>query len=243
MADSSNADDRAGWELAFRSGVFPPRYQTLAAPNDTVVEWADTLPAGSSVLDVGCGVGRHLIYLGGRGFRLAGMDIAPSGVRISQAACAERQIAFDGRVAPMTSLPWPAMTFDAALSTSTICHQLRADILKTMDDVRRVLKPGGRFLVDFLHKDTLAYHQVRAQAAAGELSEIEPDTFVDDGPEPDRMDDAFLPHHYCDEAEARALLHSFEIVRLWADLPGRTLEGLPGKRGYWVAWARKPLSG
>lgn len=243
MANASNADERAGWELVFRNGVFPPRYQTHAAPNDTVVEWANSLPAGGFVLDVGCGVGRHVIYLGGRGFRMAGIDLAPSGIKISQEACAERQIDFDGRVSDMTALPWPDATFDAALSTSTICHHLRTDILKAIGEVRRVLKPAGLFLVDFLHMDTLSYQRARAQAAAGELTEVEPETFVDLSPEPDRADDAFLPHHFCDEADVRDLLNSFEIIRLWADLPDRSPDGTPAMRGYWVAWARRPLSG
>jgi SAM-dependent methyltransferase len=203
MADQSNPDKRGGWERLFQSGVFPPRYQTLAAPNDAVVEWADTIPAGAFVLDVGCGIGRHVVYLGGRGFKMAGMDISPSGVKTSQEACAERQIDFDGRVSDMLVIPWADMTFDAALSTSTICHNRRADILKTIDEVRRVLKPGGLFLVDFPHKDTFSYQRVRNQVAAGEISEIEPDTFVDESPEPDVKDDAFLPHHYCDEADVR----------------------------------------
>jgi SAM-dependent methyltransferase len=242
MTSPSNSEERAGWEMLFRSGVFPPRYQTLAAPNDSVVEWADTLPAGGSVLDVGCGVGRHVIYLGARGFKMSGMDLSPSGVKRSREACAERQIDFDGRVSDMTALPWADMTFDAALSTSAICHHRRADILKTMDEIRRILKPGGLFLVDFIHKDTLAYQEVREEVAAGVLSEVEPDTFVDESAELDimGMGDAFLPHHFCDEAEARDLLHSFEIIRLWAELPEPTPGGGLPKRGYWVAWARKP---
>jgi SAM-dependent methyltransferase len=235
-----NPDERAGWESVFRSGVFPPRYQTLAAPNDSVVEWADTLPEGSAVLDVGCGVGRHVLYLGGRGFKMSGVDLSPSGIKISKEACAERQIDFDGRVSDMTAIPFADRTFDAALSTSTICHHRRADILKTIGEVRRVLKPGGLFLVDFPHKDTLSYQRERNQVAAGLLSEVEPETFVDESPEPDMTNDSFLPHHYCDEAEVRDLLHSFEMLKLWADLPGHTPEGGPAPRGHWVAWARKP---
>jgi tellurite methyltransferase len=242
MADASNPNERAGWDHLFQKEVFPPRYQTLAPPNESVVEWADSVSVGGLVLDVGCGVGRHVIYLGGRSFRMAGMDISPSGVQRSRDACAERQIDFDGRVADMTSLPWADATFDAALSTATVCHHLRADIMKTMAEVRRVLRPGGVFLVDFLHKDTLSYQRAREQAAAGELSEVEPNTFVDDSPEPDMMDDAFLPHHYCDEEDVRDILRSFEIIKLWADLPGRTAEGGLAQRGLWVAWARKPLS-
>lgn len=241
MASPSNPDHHAGWEYAFQSGVFPPRYQTMAAPNETVVQWADTLPAGYSILDVGCGVGRHVIYLGARGFRMAGVDISPSGVKITQEACALRHLEFDGRVSDMTALPWLDMTFDAALSTSVIAHHRRADIVKTINEIWRILKPGGLLLVDFLHKDTLSYQRVRNQAAAGEISEVEPDTFVDESPQPNLADDAFLPHHYSDKAEVHDFLYSFDIIRLWADLPDRPAEGGPGMRGYWVVQARKPL--
>src|SRR5574342_383843 len=101
-ADNFNPHERAGWEQIWRSNDIPPRFNSFAAPNDTVVEWADTLPPGGVVLDVGCGVGRHVLYLGGRGFQVAGVDISPSGIRLTQAACAERQILFDGHVSAMT---------------------------------------------------------------------------------------------------------------------------------------------
>jgi 2-polyprenyl-3-methyl-5-hydroxy-6-metoxy-1,4-benzoquinol methylase len=102
---NSKPDERAGWELIWRSGDIPPVYRSFAAPNATVVDWADTVPPGGFVLDVGCGVGRHLIYLGERGFRVAGVDISPSGIGQAQEACAERQIAFEGHISDMNTLP------------------------------------------------------------------------------------------------------------------------------------------
>jgi SAM-dependent methyltransferase len=240
LSDSAHSDKALGWETLFQHGAFPPRFQTLAPPNDTVVEWAADLAEDSRILDIGCGVGRHVVYLGRRGFRMAGVDVSPLGVQRTQEACAEYQIEFDGRVSEMTSLPWDASSFDAVLSTSTMSHNLWADLQRAVMEVWRVLKPGGLFLVDFIHKDTLSYQRVREQAASGTISEVEPETFVDESEKPDVMDDAFLPHHYSDEAEIRDLLCSFDILKLWEDLPSRTLEGGLPQRGYWVAWARKP---
>ncbi|MEZ4671162.1 MAG: class I SAM-dependent methyltransferase [Anaerolineae bacterium] len=231
-----------GWELIWRSKAIPPRCRPLAAPNDSVVEWVLTIPDGGLVLDVGCGIGQHCVYLGERGFRVAGMDISPTAIKISQEVCSERQIVFDGRVGDMTSLPWADMTFDAALSISTMNHHLRADILRSMNEVRRVLKPGGLFLVDIPSKDRLEYQQRRSQVAAGQLTEPEPDTFVDVRPNLDDMDDDFLPHHYCDEADMRDLLCSFEIVKMWTDLPEFVVTGGSNKRGNWIASVRRPLA-
>jgi tellurite methyltransferase len=241
MATSS--DDQAGWEPIWRSGDdnIPPRYRTLAAPNDTVVEWAETLPPGAHILDVGCGVGRHAVYLGGCGFAMAGVDISPTGVLMTQEACAERQIPFEGKVSDMTTLPWPDATFDAALSTSTIQHHRRADIKRALDEVRRVLKPGGIFMADLLSTSTRMYQRMRDQVAAGEIVEVEPNTFVDERPDsPDP--DGILPHHFSDEADLRDLLRDFEIVRLWADLKEIPPEYGPGVMGKWVVWVRKPVT-
>lgn len=241
MADASNPDERVGWELIWRSGDIPPRYRSLAVPNQTVVDWAAAIPAGGSVLDVGCGVGRHVLYLCERGFRLSGVDISPTGIKVTADACAERQFSFDGRVSDMTTLPWQAETFDAALSTSTIHHHIRADIVRALAEVWRVLKPGGLLLVDFPCTDARDYQRQRELVAAGEITEVEPNTFVDVRPQSDD-DDGFLPHHYCDEADLRDLLREFEIVKLWADLREAPPEYGPGMVGKWVVYGRKPLS-
>jgi SAM-dependent methyltransferase len=231
---------RAGWEGIWTSGDIPPRYQSTAAPNPPVVEWAAALPPGIAMLDIGCGVGRHLIYLAGRGFRMAGVDLSQGGIKIAHEALAERGLTFDGRVSDMTVLPWPDRTFGAALSTSTMHHHRRADILRALGEVKRVLKPGGFFYVDFPSTDSMGYQESRDWVQEGKVVEVEPNTFLDEhNAIPD--DDAFLPHHYCDEADLRDLLTGFEMQRLWADLRDVTYKGLPAKMGRWIALVRKPL--
>lgn len=237
---SSTAQDHQGWEHIWAGGDIPPRYRTLAEPNASVVEWAGTLPPNAYILDVGCGVGRHVVYLGGRGFRMAGQDISPTGVAMTQQACAERGISFEGRVSDMTTLAWEGATFDAVLATATIHHHLRADILRALAEVCRVLKTGGTFLVDFPSTATAMYQEWRDWVAAGTAVEVEPNTFVEVGPS--TVDsDGFLPHHFCDEADVRDLLGAFDDVRLVADLRDITLDnGTSIKVGKWVAIMRKP---
>jgi SAM-dependent methyltransferase len=237
MPNNPKPDERVGWELIWRHGNGHPRYGSFAAPDAAVREWVAGLPAGGSVLDLGCGVGRHVIYLGGCGFRMAGMDISPSGIRLTREACAERRIAFEGQVCDMTALPWPDGIFDAALSISTMHHHRRQEIVRTLGQVRRVLKPGGLLLVDFPAR---IVSTIGCCASEWEIAEIEPNTFVDQRPDLDEMDDDFLPHHYCDENDLRDLLRSFDIINLRAAL--RPSQDGAGKRGKWVASVRRPLS-
>src|SRR5215813_10303567 len=177
MANTPKSDERIGWELIWRHGNGHPRYGSYAAPDAAVMDWAAELPAGGFVLDLGCGVGRHMVYLGDRGFRMAGIDISPTGIRLTREACAERRIGFEGRLSDMTVLPWADGIFDAAPSISTIHHHRREEIVRTLGQIRRVLKPGGMLLVDLPCTDTLDYRLLRERVAAGQIAEIEPDTF------------------------------------------------------------------
>src|ERR1700730_2973041 len=82
MPNAPKLDERVGWELIWRRGNEHPRYGSYAAPDAAVMDWATALPAGGFILDLGCGVGRHVVYLGGCGFRMAGIDISPGGLRL-----------------------------------------------------------------------------------------------------------------------------------------------------------------
>ncbi|MCX6026264.1 MAG: class I SAM-dependent methyltransferase [Chloroflexi bacterium] len=71
-----------------------PRYLENAFTKDTLaevdflVEELD-LPPGSSILDVGCGTGRHAVELARHGYRLTGVDISDG--MLEQAARAARE--------------------------------------------------------------------------------------------------------------------------------------------------------
>jgi SAM-dependent methyltransferase len=240
MPNVAKLDERAGWELIWRRGDDHPRYGVSAAPNPAVVEWVETVPAHGFVLDLGCGVGRHVVYLAERGFRMAGVDISPTGIRLTEEVCSVRQFNFEGHISDMSVLPWTDETFDAVLSISAIHHHQRQEIVRTLGEVRRVLKPGGLLLADFPCTDTIDYRVMRAQVSAGQIAEVEPNTFVDQRSGLEHTDDGFLPHHYCDEADLHDLLGPFDIIRLWTSL--RDSKDGRGTRGKWIASARKPLS-
>jgi SAM-dependent methyltransferase len=95
------------------------------------------------VLDVGCGVGNYHSLLRPELNRLYGVDI--SGESLKTAAQRNKQVEyshFDG-----TNLPFLDGTFDAAFAICVYHHVPISDRTALTRSVRRVLRPGGIFMI------------------------------------------------------------------------------------------------
>jgi ubiquinone/menaquinone biosynthesis C-methylase UbiE len=103
-----------------------------------------------AILDVGCGTGRLLRAAHARfpGALLDGVDAAPGMVEQAIVASGDRsRIKFQQATAE--ALPFEDASFNVVLSTLTFHHW--ADQAKGIAEVRRVLAPGGRWvLADFI---------------------------------------------------------------------------------------------
>ena len=113
------------------------------------------LQADSVVIDVGCGSGTTAIALcKSIGCQVTGVDL--SGVRISNAidSLQDQPVAVRERVTfkkgSATDLPIAEGSFDRAWSQATIYHV--PDKVKVLEEVYRVLEPGGIFVFDDLIK-------------------------------------------------------------------------------------------
>ena len=101
-------------------------------------------PTGSRVLEIGFGSGRLHLELA-EDYQMAGVDRAPGMVRLTARRLARRGLASTLQVASADALPWPDATFDAVLST--FAFSAFPDANKAMDEMARVLKPGGRAII------------------------------------------------------------------------------------------------
>jgi len=108
---------------------------------------------GESVLDVGCGTGSLALAakeLAGPEGSVRGIDASPEMIEQARGKAAKRGAEVDFRVAPIEELPFAEGEFGCVLS-SFMLHHLPDEVKRAgLAEVRRVLKPGGRFLaVDF----------------------------------------------------------------------------------------------
>jgi ubiquinone/menaquinone biosynthesis C-methylase UbiE len=101
-------------------------------------------PPGGRLLEVGFGSGRLHLELAER-YAMAGLDRAPGMVRLTKRRLAARGRESNLCVGSAYALPWPDGHFDAALSTFAFSAFPDAD--RAMDEMVRVIRPGGKVII------------------------------------------------------------------------------------------------
>lgn len=106
------------------------------------------LREGETVLDLGSGAGLDALIAAGRvgpTGRVVGIDLNPAMCRKARAHAEERGARLECREAPMERLPVDDASVDAILSNGVINLSFRKR--KVVEEMFRVLKPGGRISI------------------------------------------------------------------------------------------------
>lgn len=101
-------------------------------------------------LDVGCGTGTWILFLKEKGYKVDGCDITPQTIKRLQ----EYDPSLNLNVANILRLPYDTSSFDG-LITIGVLEYLGKDIVRGLDEVKRVVKPGGLFFVEVPLRNTL----------------------------------------------------------------------------------------
>jgi len=150
------------------------------------------------VLDVGCGGGRHLLYLAKEGFVVYGSDRSATGLTISRERLEKEGLRAVLRRCDMTEVPFPDEFFDAVLSVYVLHHNTLENVGKAIGEIRRALKRGGLFFANLSGK---------GDYKEGKGKKIGPGTYIcDSGIE------TGMPHHFFTRREVETLLEGFEIA-------------------------------
>jgi SAM-dependent methyltransferase len=172
---------------------------------------------GGRFLDVGCGNGRHLVYFSRLGYRVTGMDSAPSALKLSQ-EWLERNGLYADLLLSDSRYPFPVSdeSYDILLSTQVIHHALLRTVLFTINEITRVVRPGGLILITVpVFRETSESDQ--------EWEEIEHHTFV-----PLSGTEKGLPHHLFTLDEFGASFPAFDILSL--EMRGEWVIALTGRK-------------
>ena len=121
----------------------------IAAPVSADLLAAADLRPGERVLDVACGTGviaRLAAERVGPTGTVTAIDLAPDMIDVARATPAPAGAAIDWRVGDATSLPFDDGAYDAVLCQMGLMFM--ADRAAAVAELRRVLAPGGRVVVN-----------------------------------------------------------------------------------------------
>jgi ubiquinone/menaquinone biosynthesis C-methylase UbiE len=112
-------------------------------------------PAGGDLLDVPCGFGRHSVPLARANLRVVGVDrsaslLAEAGRRVGGERW-PKLVQADYR-----ELPFADESFDAVLNLfSSLGYLGDEQDVDVLGEIRRVLRPGARLVIETMHRDLL----------------------------------------------------------------------------------------
>lgn len=134
-------------------------YDRLREANESIQfsYWLHEYPAfsGRKVLDVGVGNGYVLSKYAYEGARVFGIDLTEMGIGLSRRRFERLGLKGHFIRGNAEELPFESDTFDCVCSMGVLHHT--ADPAKAVDEIYRVLKPGGRLIVMVYHRNSALY--------------------------------------------------------------------------------------
>jgi SAM-dependent methyltransferase len=138
---------------------------------------------GKRVLEVGCGAASCARWLHAQGADVVGLDISEGMLAHARSDCAETGIGVPLVQADAAALPLRACSFDTACSAFGAVPFV-ADLAAVLTEVRRVLRPGGRWVFAVPHPVRWPFPDVGGEAGltvTGSYFDRTPYVEADDG--------------------------------------------------------------
>ncbi|MBI4675794.1 MAG: class I SAM-dependent methyltransferase [Chloroflexi bacterium] len=111
---------------------------------------AANIRAGETILDVGCGTGELTLLAkraAGTNGRIYGIDASPEMIEFAREKAAREKLDVEFRLEPIEHLTFADNSMDVVLS-SLMMHHLPGDLKRAgLQEIYRVLKPGGRVVI------------------------------------------------------------------------------------------------
>ncbi len=155
-----------------------------------------------SVLDLGCGLGRHSVLFAKYGFKVTALDISDDALDFLKNYSRKQRLDIACRKADMEAMPFADDAFDCIFAMHSAGHADTEGMKRVMAEIRRVLKPNGSVFMTLCSKETWTY-------AESGLPKTDSNTVIKtEGAEQG------VPHFFADKEDIKALFSGFELVKV-----------------------------
>lgn len=131
---------------------------------NTFIDRVDFTPP-PKILDLGCGIGRHVAFAHDMGAEAYGIDLSSVALDVARKLIQEQMPDAAERIVQgdIRELPWPDQFFDFVVSHGVL-DSMHFDIARSaVQDLQRVMKPGGKFYCDLVSGDDSAHAREYAE--------------------------------------------------------------------------------
>jgi ubiquinone/menaquinone biosynthesis C-methylase UbiE len=118
-------------------------------------DWMKQHSRDTALLEIGCGMGTDLLQLAKRGFDVTGIDLTEEGISLARKRFQMHNIPARLKIGDAENLDFDNDTFDVVYSFGVLHHT--PDTQKAIDEVNRVLKPGGLAVIMLYHRRSFNY--------------------------------------------------------------------------------------
>lgn len=112
---------------------------------------------GARVLDIGCGAGREAVALGRMGFRVTGIDVSGKMLAEARRNAGKAGAEAEFKICNGIDLPFESASFDYAVVLDRALEHIqgRANRVRALREIRRVLKPSGILVFNAMNSSLL----------------------------------------------------------------------------------------
>ena len=118
-------------------------------------DWISEQKSGAKLLEIGCGMGTDLLQLARRDLLVTGVDLTEEGIKLAKKRFEIYGLPAELKVDDAENLSFAEDSFDVVYSFGVLHHT--PDTQKSINEVYRVLNPGGLAVIMLYHKMSYNY--------------------------------------------------------------------------------------
>lgn len=199
------------WKRLHTEKRYRPKY-----PSEQVVQFVFRnfcRNGEEKILDLGCGAGRHVFFMGKENILPYGIDFSEEGVEYTKGLLNEfamEQYVGNVKVGSLTEIPFEDNYFDGIICYGVLYYLPKTEIIKAVQEMKRVLKIGGKFLVQVRSKD-----DYRCQSSSCKSTDEKNTYIIDENDETKcaNSENGMLMHFF-EEDELKELFSEFKDIKI-----------------------------
>ncbi|CUU71641.1 methyltransferase domain-containing protein [Campylobacter hyointestinalis] len=177
-------------------------------PSDDVVTFVfKNFSRGGTILDLGCGAGRHIKFLAENGYNAYGCDYSQNGIIATKSLLDENSLTANLEVASISDLPYSDNFFDGLICYGVLYYNTKETIQKAANEIYRVLKPASKAYVvirnldDYRYKDSIKDGKYQVTINESDQSRS---AFKENG----------MPMYFFDKDEVKRIFSKFKNIEI-----------------------------